>query len=113
MSSTRVVAALTGRGILVTPQRWLDVPNYGRIRLDACVEAIRWGVEIDGHPRHFTEEGGARDRERDLACDAIGWRVNRVATLSLQRDFGRAIDLLEQAYFRRCREQSSMRDAAS
>ncbi|MBI4934976.1 MAG: type IV toxin-antitoxin system AbiEi family antitoxin domain-containing protein [Actinobacteria bacterium] len=106
---SRVVAALIARGIPVTPQRWLDLPNFGRIRLDASVDAVQWGVEIDGHPEHFTERGAARDRERDLAADAYGWRVNRVATLSLQRSFDASIDLLEQAYRRRLRDHIAMR----
>lgn len=110
---SRVVSALVARGVPVTPQRWLDVPRFGRIRLDASVDAVRWGLEIDGHPDHFTELGGARDRERDLACDACGWRVSRVATVSLQREFDRTIDLLEQTYARRVQEHRAMRDEGS
>ena len=73
--------------------------------VDASVDRIRWGVEIDVYPTHFTEEGGSNDRERDLACDAIGWRVSRVARPSLKRDFNLAIDRLLKVYERRCGEQ--------
>ena len=70
--------------------------------LDAAVERICWGVEVDGHPRHFTVVGGAADRDRDTISDSIGWRVNRVATLSLDRHFDVAVDRLMAAYRRRC-----------
>src|SRR3954454_25300280 len=100
---SRVVAALMQRGVSdLRPQRWLDVPDWGRVRLDGSVDRLRWGVEIDVFPTHFTEEGGSNDRERDLACDAIGWRVSRVARPSLQRNFDQAIDRLMRVYERRC-----------
>ena len=75
-----------------------------RVRLDASVDRIRWGVEVDVYPSHFTEDGGSKDRERDLACDAIGWRVSRVARPALQRDFNLAIDRLMKVFERRCLE---------
>ena len=107
---SRVVAALIERGIRdLTPQRWLDVPGWGPIRLDASVDRIRWGVEVDVYPTHFTEEGGSNDRDRDLACDAIGWRVSRVARPALARDFNLAIDRLIKVYEQRSREHGRPR----
>jgi very-short-patch-repair endonuclease len=91
-------------------QRWLDVPDWGRIRLDASVDRLCWGVEIDVYHTHFEEEGGSNDRERDLACDAIGWRVNRVGRASLKQHFDLTIDRLMKVYERRCREFDSRRD---
>jgi very-short-patch-repair endonuclease len=103
---SRVGAALIERGIAdLRPQRWLDVPDWGSVRLDASVDRIRWGIEIDVYPTHFTEEGGSKDRERDLACDAIGWRISRVARPALQADFNLAIDRLMRVYEQRRREQ--------
>jgi hypothetical protein len=69
-----VVHALRTRGVFdVTSQHRLDLPGFAHpVRLDAAVPRIRWGVEVDGHPDHFSELGGAYDRERDLAGDAIG-----------------------------------------
>ncbi len=97
-----VVNALRDRGVAdLESQRWLTVPHWGRVRLDAAVERLRWGIEIDGHPEHFSEQGAARDRERDLACDAIGWRVSRIAQLSLDRSFRTSIDRLMAVYLRR------------
>jgi hypothetical protein len=102
---SRVVAALIKRGIAdLRPQRWMDVPGWGPIRLDASVDRIRWGVEVDVFPTHFTEQGGSDDRDRDLACDAVGWRVSRVARPALKRDFDLAIDRLMKVFEQRCRE---------
>ena len=105
---SRVVAALIERGIReLKPQRSLDVPGWGPVRLDASVDRVRWGVEVDVYPSHFTEDGGSRDRERDLACDAIGWRISRVARPALQRDFNLAIDRLVKVFEQRCHEQGA------
>jgi hypothetical protein len=104
---SRVVAALIERGVReLTPQRWLDVPGWGPIRLDASVDRIRWGVEVDVYPTHFTEDGGSNDRDRDLACDAIGWRISRVARPALARDFNLAIERLMKVFEHRCNELS-------
>jgi very-short-patch-repair endonuclease len=99
---SRLIQALRERGISdVVSQLPLDLPGLGRIRLDAAVERIRWGVEVDGHDSHFSEVGGARDRDRDTICDSVGWQVNRVATRSLDQDFDAAVDRLMAAYRRR------------
>lgn len=103
---SKVVAALIDRGVRdLRPQKWLDVPGWGAIRLDASVDRIRWGIEVDVYPTHFTEDGGSKDRDRDLACDGIGWRISRVARPALQHDFNLAIDRLMKAFEQRCREQ--------
>jgi very-short-patch-repair endonuclease len=98
---SRVAAALRARGLDLTLQHWLDVPHWGRIRLDAAILPLRWGLEIDGHPEHFTEHGSTNDAGRDLACDAIGWAISRVTTLALQSDFERQIDLICRVVRRR------------
>jgi hypothetical protein len=85
-------------------QRWMDLPEWGPIRLDGCVDAIRWGIEVDVHPDHFTEEGVDRDDARDLACAGIGWLVSRVTGRRLEADFAGAIRALRSAYEARCRE---------
>jgi very-short-patch-repair endonuclease len=106
---SRVAAALVDRNIPITTQHWLDVPNFGRIRIDIAVASIRWAIEIDGHPDHFTEAGATRDRERDLACDAIDWKVSRVTGATLRSDFDGTIDGLVDAYRRRTAEVNAMR----
>jgi very-short-patch-repair endonuclease len=100
---SRVHTELLRRGVVgLSAQYRLDVPHWGLVRLDLCVERLRWGIEIDGHPEHFTEVGGARDAGRDLACGAIGWQMSRVATWSLERDFRGTIDALWRVYLNRC-----------
>lgn len=101
-----VVQMLRERGLGdLTTQYRLDLPGFAHpVRLDAAVPRLRWGVEVDGHPDHFSQLGGAYDRERDLACDAIGWRVSRIAKLTLDRDPQRAIERLMAVYRRRSLE---------
>jgi hypothetical protein len=101
---SRVVAAIIERGIDLEPQRWLEVPHWGPIRLDGCVAELQWGVEVDVFPDHFTEEGVTKDAGRDLACDAIGWCVSRVTGLGLRRDFTGEMDALERVYRHRLAE---------
>lgn len=102
---SRVSAELVRRGVLgLSLQRWLDVPDLGLVRLDASVDAVRWGVEVDGHPEHFTEDGVDHDDRRDLACQAIGWCVSRVTALALAASFDGTIDALMRVYQRRCSE---------
>src|SRR4029079_19648659 len=91
-----VVHALRDRGILdVTSQHRLDLPGFAHpVWLDAAVPRIRGGIEGDGHPDHCSQSGAAYDRERDLAADAIGWRVSRIAKLTLERKPQQSIDRL-------------------
>jgi len=109
---SRVVAALRERGIRgIVSNRWLTLPGWGKVCLDAAVDDLRWGVEVDIHPTHWTEVGAARDRDRDLACDAVGWRVSRAAKLSLDHRFDATIDRLVAVYHQRRRElATSTRD---
>lgn len=100
---SRVAAALVERGVQgLELQRWIDVPNWGAIRLDASVDAIRWAVEVDGHPDHFTSIGATKDAGRDLACDAIGWCVSRVTARRLEEAFDDTMAALVRVYERRC-----------
>lgn len=98
---SRVVADLIRHGVPLEPQSWLDVPHWGRVRLDASVKSLLWGVEVDVHPTHFTETGISADAGRDVACDAIGWCVSRVTRLMLEADFVGAMDALVRVYRRR------------
>jgi very-short-patch-repair endonuclease len=82
---------------LVT-QYWLDVPTWGPVRFDLAVPRLRWAIEIDGFPDHFTEDGSTRDAGRDLACAAIGWTTSRVTALGLRRDTSAVIESLLRVY---------------
>ena len=102
---SRVCHELVRRGVhSLIWQRWLDVPDWGPIRLDGAVEALHWGVEVDVHPDHFTEEGVDADDARDVACQAIGWCVSRATGRRLSANFDATIDSLVRVYERRCRE---------
>lgn len=101
---------LVRRGVHgLTWQRWLDVPNWGPIRLDGAVEQLRWGVEVDVYPEHFTELGVDADDARDVACQAIGWCVSRVTGMRLETNFVGAIDSIVRVYEHRCREAGAHR----
>ncbi len=99
---SRVAGALIDRGIDgMTRQHWLDVPHWGRVRLDLCIERLKWGLEIDGFPDHFTEAGSTSDTGRDLACEAIGWDISRVTTLALEADFEERMEAICRVIRRR------------
>ena len=75
---------LRERGIPVEAQtRLLALPDGTNIRLDFAIPALRWGIEVDIHPTHFTMVGGSSDRRRDRQCHAIGWQVERLTPFDL------------------------------
>jgi hypothetical protein len=99
----QLARALRERGIPVVAQvDRLQLPNGKQVRLDLAVPAIRWGIEIDGHPEHFMLEGGTSDRRRDRQCHLIGWQVERVSPLDMA-DLPGLCDELEALYRERVR----------
>lgn len=56
----------------------LELPGYGRAWFDLAVPDLRWALEIDIHPTHDTVVGRQRDRRRDDAAAAVGWRTTRL-----------------------------------
>lgn len=99
----QLARALRERGIPVVAQvDRLQLPNGKQVRLDLAVPAIRWGIEIDGHPEHFMLQGGTNDRRRDRQCHLIGWQVERVSPLDLA-DLPGLCDELEALYRERLR----------
>ncbi len=48
------------------------------VEIDFAWPDRRLAVELDGHATHATRKGFERDRERDRALQAAGWRVVRV-----------------------------------
>lgn len=80
----RVADALLARNVPVeTNERWLDLPDGGRARLDLSVSAARWGVEVDVHPSHLGLTGSTADKRRDRQCRLLGWEIVRVTGLDL------------------------------
>jgi hypothetical protein len=75
---------LRERSIPVEAQRrLLALPDGSNIRLDFAIPALRWGIEVDVHPTHFTLIGGSSDRRRDRQCHLIGWQVERLTRFDL------------------------------
>jgi hypothetical protein len=75
---------LREHGIPVEAQtRLLHLPDGTNVRLDFSIPALRWGLEVDVHPTHFSLIGGSSDRRRDRQCHLIGWQVERVTPFDL------------------------------
>jgi hypothetical protein len=97
-----IAEGLRRRGVpVVAQERHLELPNRRRIRLDLCVPAASWAVEIDVHPDHFGLKGGTSDRQRDRLCHRVGWQVERVTELDLL-DVEAICDELAELYRTRC-----------
>ncbi len=54
------------------------------VEIDFAWPDRRLAVELDGHATHATRKGFERDRERDRALQAAGWRVVRVTWRQLR-----------------------------
>jgi hypothetical protein len=97
-----IADGLRRRGVpVVAQERSLELPNGRRVRLDLCVPAVKWAVEIDVHPTHFELRGGSNDRQRDRWCHRIGWQVERVTEIDLL-DVEAICDELAELYRVRC-----------
>jgi len=98
----RLGTALRNRGIPLESQvRLLDIPDGGNpVRVDLAVPHLRWGIEIDLHPRHFWGNGSAHDARRDRRCQLIDWQVSRVGRLDMA-DFDNLVDELWRLYLAR------------
>jgi very-short-patch-repair endonuclease len=57
------------------------VPEYEvlgrRYRIDFALPARMIGIELDGHATHSSTQAIARDRQRQRALEAAGWRIIR------------------------------------
>ena len=57
------------------------VPEYEvlgrRYRIDFAMPARMIGIELDGHATHSSTQAIARDRRRQRALEAAGWRIIR------------------------------------
>lgn len=97
----RVLQALERRGIVLTRQYPLRLPNGLTIHPDGADPSIKGALEVD----HVTWHGGRLDAQRDKIRDRnarlIGWDVERVTDLELAEDFDAVIDQLEALYRQR------------
>jgi hypothetical protein len=55
----------------------LTAPDHPRLEVDFCWPQHRLIVELDGWETHRTRAAFERDRRRDAALQAVGWRVLR------------------------------------
>lgn len=60
---------------LPEPQVWIELPGFGRVRVDFGYRGARVVVEYDGEEFHSTEEQREADRKRRDALRDAGWRV--------------------------------------
>jgi hypothetical protein len=104
----RLGSALRERGIPLESQvRLLDIPDGGDpVRVDLAVPDLRWGIEVDLHPRHFWGNGSANDARRDRRCQLIDWQVSRVGRLDMA-DFDNLVEELWLLYEARINALSS------
>ena len=87
---------------LPPPERNVRLKVEGRTReLDALWRAQRLIVELDSRRYHLTPQGFERDRDRDAALLAMGWRTMRVTWLALRDDPDRVGRRLAAALTRR------------
>lgn len=67
-----------------TPQVWVDLAGFGRVRLDLAYPRLKIAVEYDGEPWHTSEEQRETDRKRRQALRAAGWIVIVVTKADLR-----------------------------
>lgn len=56
-------------------QVWVELPGFGRVRVDLAYRLARLAVEYDGEEHHSSEEDRAHDEARRDALRAAGWTV--------------------------------------
>lgn len=82
----RFLAFIESR-FLPSPELNVDIEVQGRwIEADCVWHEQRVIVELDGHATHRTAAAYERDRARDRALNAAGWRVVRVTWRQLHQD---------------------------
>jgi hypothetical protein len=69
-------AAIERAGLpLPTPQVWVDLAGFGRVRLDHAYEELKIAIEYDGEEFHTTRADRERDLRRRAALEREGWLV--------------------------------------
>lgn len=64
------------------------VPQHpvGRFFLDFALPGLKIGIELDGFATHSSTADIARDRQRQRAIEAAGWRIIRFGGAEVHRD---------------------------
>jgi len=68
-----------------TPQFWVELPGFGRVRLDLAYPQWKIAVEYDGEEFHTSARDRAADLRRRDALRAAGWIVIVVTKDDLRR----------------------------
>lgn len=80
------VVAIVDAGLPApTPQVWVELPGFGRVRLDLAYPLLKIAIEYDGEEFHSSGASQQADRVRRDALRAAGWLVIVVR----KTDFGR------------------------
>jgi len=58
-----------------TPQQWVVLPGFGRVRLDFAYRWLKIAVEYDGEEHHSSDEDREADQQRRQALRDAGWIV--------------------------------------
>ena len=56
-------------------QVWVELPDWGRVRVENAYEHLRIGVEYDGEEFHTSEDDREHDRLRREALARAGWLI--------------------------------------
>ena len=70
------------------PQFWVDLPGFGKVRLDVAYPQWKIALEYNGEEFHDSPEARAADEKRVQALRAAGWIVIVVT----KDDFRRAVN---------------------
>lgn len=60
---------------LPTPQVWVELEGFGRVRLDLAYPRWKIAIEYNGEEFHSSAQARAADAERIRALEAAGWIV--------------------------------------
>jgi len=67
-------------------QHWVELPGYGRVRLDLAYPKAKIAMEYDGVEHHSSDKDRTADEERRAALRAAGWLVIVVRREDLRGD---------------------------
>src|SRR3954470_5837992 len=82
--------ALLGRGVRMEPQTKVVAPDGRTAYLDLGIEALRFGVEIDGFLNHMARFAADRRRTRLLAVE-LEWTIAQYAVEELAASMDRVV----------------------
>jgi hypothetical protein len=79
-------------------QHWVDLPNFGPVRLDFAYPDKLIGVEADSYAWHSGREAFERDRARISELASLGWTIIQTTHREMKRHPGRVAARLNMAF---------------